>query len=130
MLQNYFWQGEGWRLGWKPAATGFVGLVGNEDWAIELTAAELDQFCRGLQQLAAAVTAIAPELMPEEAIACEAEAAGVWLGVEGTAAAYGLRLVLLSGRGAEGAWAAAATGPLLAAAAELERAIAATTSAG
>jgi hypothetical protein len=96
--------GPGWRLGWNPAAPQFMGLVGNDDWAVELTATEFADFCRLLGQLTEAVAAIASELMPDEKIACEVESDRLWLGAEGYATAYAVRFVLLGDRGAEGLW--------------------------
>ena len=66
-------QGEGWRLGWNPASETFPALIGADDWALELTWAEWDEFQRLLVSLAEAVAAIAAELMEEEKIACEME---------------------------------------------------------
>jgi len=36
--------GAGWRIGWNPNAAEFKGLVGTDDWAIELTETELNDF--------------------------------------------------------------------------------------
>ncbi len=45
--------GNGWRIGWNPQETvEFKGLVGTDDWAIELTESELHDFCRLSVQLA------------------------------------------------------------------------------
>ncbi|MCS6814475.1 MAG: DUF1818 family protein, partial [Cyanobacteria bacterium] len=38
--------GAGWRIGWDPSAPVFTGLIGGDHWAIELTDAELHDFCR------------------------------------------------------------------------------------
>lgn len=108
--------GAGWRLGWHPSAAEFPGLVGSDDWAVELTAAELEDFCRLLDRLVDSVRAIAGELMPDEKIACEVESDRLWLGAEGYADAFGVRFVLLSGRGAEGGWPPDAVGELVQAA--------------
>ncbi|UZQ53991.1 DUF1818 family protein [Trichothermofontia sichuanensis B231] len=113
--QKVLKQGKGWRLGWDPTAIEFVGLVGTDEWAIELTAAEFQDFCRLLQQLAETMTAMASELMPEERITCEAESEWVWLAVEGYPHAYGLSVIIHSGRRAEGYWPPAAVPGLLAA---------------
>ncbi|MEQ8956605.1 MAG: DUF1818 family protein, partial [Coleofasciculus sp. C2-GNP5-27] len=71
--------GSGWRLGWNPQATYYQGLVGTDEWAIELTQAELDDFCRLLAQLAQAIEDIADELVDEEKITCEAESDLLWM---------------------------------------------------
>lgn len=96
--------GTGWRIGWNPAADKYPGLVGSEDWAIELTAAEFNDFCRLLQQLVATMNQMKAELMDEERIACEAESELLWLEVEGYPHAYSLRLILNQGRRCEGNW--------------------------
>ncbi|AFY40290.1 protein of unknown function DUF1818 [[Leptolyngbya] sp. PCC 7376] len=100
-------KGAGWRLGWNPDPTcPFQGLVGTDDWAVELTAAEFSDFCRLLTQLAETVDAIAPELMEEEKIAIEAESDLIWLEIEGFANSYSLRMLILQNRNAEGNWSA------------------------
>lgn len=96
--------GTGWRIGWDAQAPIYQGLVGGEDWAIELTAQELQDFCRLFEQLAETMQEMAAELMAEERIACEAESDLLWLEVEGFPGAYELRLILHSGRRCEGNW--------------------------
>lgn len=97
-------EGPGWRLGWDPTAPEYQGLVAGAEWSLELTAAELDDFCRLLAQLAQTMEQMATELMAEERLCCEAESDRLWLEVEGFPAAYTLRLMLLSGRRGEGSW--------------------------
>ncbi|MBD2137822.1 DUF1818 family protein [Anabaena sp. FACHB-1237] len=96
--------GTGWRVGWNPNAQVFKGLIGTEDWAIELTEAELNDFIRLLQQLVNSIKHLSTELMDEEKIACEAESDLLWMEVEGYSHAYSLRFILLTGRGVEGEW--------------------------
>ena len=98
-------RGAGWRIGWNPNASEFKGLVGADDWAIELTEAELNDFCRLSGQLVETMSQLASELMDEEKIACEAESDLLWMQVEGYPHAYSLRLILNTGRCAEGSWA-------------------------
>lgn len=105
--------GPGWRIGWNPIAETFKGLVGTEDWSLELTAAEFNDFGRLVMQLASTMTQMSQELMPEEAIACEAESDRIWLEVEGYPHAYSLHLILLTGRRGEGCWAATAVPELV-----------------
>ncbi|HLO83969.1 MAG TPA: DUF1818 family protein [Nostocaceae cyanobacterium] len=112
--------GIGWRIGWNAIAPEFKGLVGTDDWAIELTEAELNDFCRLASQLANTMNTLAAELMDEEKIACEAESDLLWMEVEGYPHSYGLRFILNTGRGAEGKWQAAATLELVQAAAMLK----------
>jgi hypothetical protein len=105
--------GEGWRLGWDEEAIDFQGLVGGEEWAIELTQAEFDDFCRLATQLAETMCQMSQELMEEERISCEAESDLIWLEVEGVPRSYSLRLMVLTGRRGEGGWSAAAVPGLL-----------------
>lgn len=97
-------QGEGWRMGWDVDAEEFQGLVGSGDWALELTAAEFDDFCRLLLELAETMDQMQAELMAEEAIACEAESDRLWMQVQGFPHAYSLSFILHQGRRGEGHW--------------------------
>jgi hypothetical protein len=103
-MARIFKSGEGWRIGWDPQAPEFQGLLGTDAWAIELTQAELDDFCRLALQLADTMRDMQAELMDEEAINLEAESDRLWLEVEGFPEAYSLRFILQSGRRAEGMW--------------------------
>ena len=113
-------QGEGWRLGWDPNALEFQGLVGTTDWAVELTESEFEDFCRLLLQLADTITEVSAELMAEETISCEASSEWIWMQVRGYPHAYGLSMILLTGRRAEGEWSSTATTALLQAVQTLE----------
>lgn len=113
-MQKVLKSGRGWRLGWNPANV-YPGLIGSDDWALELTAAELEDFCRLLGQLADNMRSIQAELMDEEKIACEAESDLLWLQVAGTANEYSLRLILNTGRSGEGNWHAEFVADLVAA---------------
>ncbi len=103
-MERLLKNGLGWRIGWNPSASEFKGLVGTDDWAIELTEPELNDFCRLLAQLADTMKQLADELMDEEKIACEAESDLLWMEVEGYPHAYCLRLILKTGRCVEGKW--------------------------
>ncbi|MFN6567093.1 DUF1818 family protein [Dendronalium sp. ChiSLP03b] len=105
--------GSGWRIGWNPNALEFKGLVGTDDWAVELTEAELNDFCRLLAQLADTMKQLAAELMDEEKIACEAESDLLWMEVEGYPDEYSLHFILNTGRCVEGKWNASAVADLL-----------------
>lgn len=106
-------QGTGWRIGWDAEAPEFLGLVGTDDWAIELTEPELEDFCRLARQLADTMRQMDAELMDEEKISCEMESDRLWLEAEGYPHAYTLHLILLTGRRAEGTWSAAAVPELI-----------------
>ncbi|WP_414620756.1 DUF1818 family protein [Calothrix sp. CCY 0018] len=112
-------KGNGWRIGINPAAAEFKGLVGTDDWAVELTEAELNDFCRLLAQLAETMQQMASELMDQEKIACEAESNLIWMEVEGYPHSYSLRFILNSGRCVEGKWDVSAVDDLIQAAATL-----------
>jgi Domain of unknown function (DUF1818) len=119
-MERVLKSGSGWRIGWNPDAPEFKGLLGTDDWAIELTEAELNDFCRLLTQLADTMKQMATELMDEEKIACEAESNLLWLEVEGYPHTYSLRLILNTGRCAEGNWDDSAVPGLLQAAGMLK----------
>ena len=94
-------------------------MLGSDTWALELTTPEIADVCRLSRQLADTMAAMASELMDEERITCEQETELIWLEAEGFPHHYDLRLILLTGRGGEGSWSAAAVPALLAALAEL-----------
>jgi len=106
-------QGSGWRVGWDPEAPDFQGLVGSDQWALELTSAEFEDFCRLLLQLCETMAQIQEELMAEESIACEAESDRLWMEVAGYPHAYDLSFILREGRRGEGHWPATAVPELL-----------------
>lgn len=118
-MQKVLKSGTGWRLGWNPMNK-YPGLVGAEDWAIELTADELEDFCRLLGQLVANMQLMQTELMDEESIACEAESNLIWLQVQGFPSKYNLRLIVNTGRSCEGNWQAEAVAELVSAAHSLK----------
>jgi hypothetical protein len=72
-VDKTFCSGQGWRLGYRSANRLYPALVGSDDWAIELTTAELADFCRLLYQLAGSMELMQNELMTEEKIDCEAK---------------------------------------------------------
>ncbi len=111
--------GQGWRVGWRRESVPFPALVGAEDWAVELTAAEFLTFAQFLEQLSQQLQAISSELMPEEAIALTARNDDLQLDLEGYPHAYSLHLILLEGRRAEGTWPAPVAAEFLLACAEL-----------
>ncbi|MBK1985990.1 DUF1818 family protein [Sphaerospermopsis aphanizomenoides BCCUSP55] len=119
-MEKVIKSGTGWRIGWNPDAPKFKGLVGTDNWAIELTELELDDFCRLLNQLADTMKHLATELMDEEKIACEAESDLLWMEAEGYPHSYSLRFILNTGRCAEGEWNADTVPGLLQAAATLK----------
>jgi hypothetical protein len=119
-MERLIKQGAGWRLGWNPKAAEYQGLVGGDDWAIELSGAELEDFCRLLSQLSQTMTQMASELMDEEKIACEAESDLLWMEVEGLPSAYSLSFILNTGRRCEGCWHQDAVSGLVQAAASLK----------
>ena len=109
MDQRFTKEGDGWRLGWDATALCYKGLLGGKTWAIELTEAEFQTFCRLVLEINQTMGAIAAELMEAERIICEAAANELWLEAEGFPDAYSLRFILASGRRCEGEWDAVAT---------------------
>lgn len=105
--------GTGWRLGWDADTPEFKALVGADDWAIELTEPEFDDFCRLAEQLSRTMGLMSAELMDEERIACELASELIWLEAEGFPEKYSLRLIVRSARQAEGFWSASAVPELL-----------------
>ncbi|MBF2027556.1 MAG: DUF1818 family protein [Oscillatoriales cyanobacterium C42_A2020_001] len=103
-MERLIKSGRGWRIGWNPTVAQFKGLVGTDDWSLELTEAEFNDFCRLLSQLVDAIATMQAELMNEEAIAIEVESDLLWLEAEGYSHAYSLHLILLTGRRGEGSW--------------------------
>jgi hypothetical protein len=101
--------GEGWRLGWQPAIGAFQGLVGTDEWAVELTQAEFAHFHRLLLQLVDAIQQTSDQLMDKETITCEATSDLIWMQVRGYPHQFSLSFILLSGRRVEGQWDASST---------------------
>jgi hypothetical protein len=104
MMSAQIKAGDGWRLGWRPAAEEFQGLVAGDRWAIELSAAEFVDFARMAQQLQRTMADMAAQLMDEERLLCEQETPLLWMEAEGFPSAYGLRFILQKGRQCEGEW--------------------------
>jgi len=97
-------KGEGWRIGWQDEEKTYQGLIGASSWAMELTAAEMTDFCRLLLQITETMTAMAEHLMDEETIFCEVESPLMWLGAQGYIDNYSVRIILTQNRGCEGSW--------------------------
>jgi hypothetical protein len=114
-VDRTFCSGPGWRLGYSSTATLYPALVGTDDWAIELSSAELADFCRLLYQLADNMQQMQSELMSEEKIDCEVETELLWMQVSGFPSSYSLRLLLHSGRKVEGNWPAVVLPEMIAA---------------
>lgn len=104
MGQRFIKQGPGWRIGWNEESVTYKGLVGSDDWAIELTETEFRDFCRLVLQLGETMEQMQAELMDEETITCEVQSDLIWLEVVGFPSAYSLRLLVEQGRRCEGNW--------------------------
>lgn len=105
--------GKGWRIGLDPDAAPFQGLVGADDWSVELTRPEFDEFCQAALQLSDTVDRLRTELMDEESVTCEHTSNSLYLEVRGYPDRYQLSFILLTGRRAEGTWDSTATPELL-----------------
>ena len=103
-MERLIKSGVGWRVGWHPQGDKYQGLIGTDDWAFELTKAELNDFVRLLNQLADTMKQMTDELMEQEKISCEAETALLWMEVSGYPSSYTLRAILNSDRRCEGNW--------------------------
>lgn len=101
-MEKVWREGEGFRIGLDGGKGEFVGLVGTEDWAIELTRSEFSEFRRLALALAQTMDSMA--LMDQESLTCELECADLWMAVEGFPQDYGLRFILHRGRCCEGEW--------------------------
>jgi len=105
---NFLQKGIGWRIGWNRHAQLYRGMLGGEDWAIELTDKEFEDFCRLFRQLVDTIETLQNELMDEEKINCELESDLIYLSTDGYPDSYSLRVILSQGRRAEGNWSAIA----------------------
>lgn len=103
-LEKQLRTGAGWRVGWDPQRSPYCALLGTDEWAVELTENEFQDFCRLVLQLAETMQHMRHELMDEEKISCEAESDRIWVEVNGYPHLYELRFILLGDRGVEGAW--------------------------
>lgn len=110
-------EGQGWRLAWDPQREPFPLLIGGEDWASELTAAEGQALWRALTCVSAQHRDLVDTLMEEETITLEftsplssalkGAAGELWLALEGDRRDWSLRFVLQPApgqRGLEGFW--------------------------
>lgn len=96
--------GQNWRVGWDDEAGVFKGLLGADDWSVELTEAEFNEFLRLLSSLSDAIESMRSELMDEEAIAIDQESELLWMQVDGFPDAYSISFMLQTGRRADGHW--------------------------
>lgn len=113
-------QGPGWRFAVDPSRDPYPVLVGTDDWAVELTAAEASALRGSALRLVSELETLSDQLMPEEQISLELDCDLVWVELEGRPGELSLRFVLQplastgGGRGVEGRWTVPATAALLA----------------
>ena len=112
-MTKYLLSGEGWRLGYSPDAEIFVGLVGAENWAIELNQQEFQNFCRISIQLTETMAAMQSELSEEETLTCSAQTDDIYMEASGLGDHFTIHLQLLNGRRGEGIWSNQAISELL-----------------
>lgn len=103
-------QGAGWRFGWN----GEQGLLGGEDWALELTATEWQEWCRTCRELWETWQTMQAHLMDEEDLTLERQSQFLMVILTGSRGNPTLYLRLLTGRVAEGQWRGEAAHTLLA----------------
>lgn len=117
-------EGEGWRLVHDPGRQPFPVLIGGQHWAAELTGEEAEALRTGVAVLVGQQASMAAELMAEEALTLEheqvlqADAADLWLALEGDRRQWALRFVLRAApgqRSLEGGWLAPASAAIAAA---------------
>jgi hypothetical protein len=112
-VTKYLLSGEGWRLGHSPDAEIFVGLVGAENWAIELNRQEFQDFCGLSLQLTETMAAMQAELSEEETLTCSAQTDDIYMEASGLGDRFTIHLQLLNGRRGEGFWTSTAIVELL-----------------
>ena len=96
--------GEGWRIGLRSDVDLYKGLVGTDNWAIELTESELKDFCKLALQLNETMQLMATELSDCEKISCTLETEDISLEASGYPQKFTLHLQLMNGRQSEGIW--------------------------
>ncbi len=104
MVSKQLLSGKGWRIGWFPHIQPFSGLVGADNWAIELTQPELEEFCSLSLQLIESVQQAQSELSEQESLTCTAETENISLELSGYPGDFRISLQLHTGRRAEGIW--------------------------
>jgi Domain of unknown function (DUF1818) len=103
MTNKIIKSGENWRIGWDSNATNeYNYLIGGENWAFELTTAEITDFYHLLSQLIETMQQISTELMEEETITIDAETDLLWMQIEGYPHDYNLYFIIHSPRRTEG----------------------------
>jgi hypothetical protein len=129
-------EGEGWRLAWDAQREPFPVLIGGQDWASELTAAEGLALQSALQTLRGQHRDLAETLMAEETISLDFHGSAaapsnvskggaeghLWVSLEGDRQTWTLRFVLQPApgqRGLEGFWGTGAAAAFLEAYIEL-----------
>ncbi len=100
-------------MGHSPDAEIFVGLVGAENWAIELNIQEFKDFCRITRQLVETMATMKAELSEGETLTCSAQTADISLEASGLGDNFTIHLQLLNDRRAEGIWTSKAISELL-----------------
>lgn len=100
------YEGQGWRLGWKPDQGGYCALVAGDHWSIELESIEFQQFYHLLTELQNTLQSIQNELMEEESITCELENQWLWMEISGYPHHFDLHFILQQNRRCEGGWTA------------------------
>jgi Domain of unknown function (DUF1818) len=104
LVSKQLFSGKGWRVGWFPHVQPFPGLVGGDNWAIELTQSELEEFCNLCLQLIESLQQAKFELSDQESLTCTAETENICLEISGYPGCFRLSLQLLTGRRGEGIW--------------------------
>ena len=100
-------EGPGWRLAIDKQRQGYQALIASDDWALELTTAEFEQFRNMCGKIVDQYKDCLDHLMAEENLELCLEEGAFWFELRGDCNGWALRFVLSSAlgeRGAEGSW--------------------------
>ena len=94
-------KGKGWRIGWRADAPVYKGLIGTDNWAIELTKEEMQDFASLLIKINQVMIDMSEHLMDEEKITCELDTDLLWLEASGFPHEYSLTVIFSQQRSCE-----------------------------
>jgi hypothetical protein len=100
--------GIGWRIGWSPKSEPYQGLIGGEHWAVELSEAEIRNFCSLCLQLAQVMADMESELADRESLDCSSQIDDLTITFSGYPGQFGIYFCATCGRSLrkfEGSWA-------------------------
>lgn len=95
-------EGPGWRLAIDKQRQGYQALIASDDWALELTSAEFEQFRNMCAKIVGQYKDCLDHLMAEENLELCLEEGAFWLELRGDCNGWALRFVLSSALGERG----------------------------